>query len=487
MESNTEMEARLLAAMIHRPELTATVTHYFPKELWFSQRAFAEPRLRILADAAWMCWEGGRDTTALNVRRACMDGQESASSALEWLLGTHPGESESAADRLARDVAQLVRKAHLRDIMAQGIAVLSGPGEAVDLIAQVQSLVATSPGSSLNVIESGEGVRKMLTEYGDRKAGKALPLGVPTGYPDIDGVLGGLPTSAVTILGARPSQGKTAIASCIALNAVMQGHPCIFFSHEMMAQDILQRMACQMQRLSYAHLRAGRLSPFGEQKLMNGCNNLTSKDLYIIDTGGPNPNECRCTAMYLINKVRSHGNMLPPLIVVDYIQLEHIKGTRQTRAEELTDISAAWVETSKITGAAILILAQLNRQADGSQPKMSQLRESGALEQDANAVMLLWRPAKDRKPDDNFTPDPADRSKAGANWAVLSVAKSRNSNLTEQELFWEGFCMKYRPWQETDTHMTSAQAQAAEFNSYLHDILLNEQDQAKADQQEHFL
>lgn len=487
MNNNNEICARLLAAMIHRPELVATATHYLPEDLWFSPRAFSEPRLRIIADAAWTCWKAGRDTSASNIIRACIDGQQAAHNALTWLLGTYPGESEASTDRLANELAQIIRKEHLIDIMRQAIDILSGPGEPLDLIAQAQSLVAASPGSSLNIVSGDDGTREMLSDYAARRSGKAMPLGVPTGYPYIDGVMGGLPVSAVTILGARPSQGKTALASCIALHAVMAGHPCVFFSHEMMAQDILQRMACQMQKLSFAHVRAGRLSPFGEHKLAAACSDLACRDLYIIDSGGPTPQDCRCTAYYLLNKIRSRGNAMPLLIVVDYIQLEHLKGNRCSRAEELTDISSAWVETAKMTGAAILVLAQLNRQADGSQPRMAQLRESGALEQDANAVMLLWRPAKDRQPDDNFIPDPAIRAKAGANWAVLSVCKSRNSNLTEQELYWEGYCMKYRPWDDHDIHMSYAQAAAAEYNTYLHDILLNSQEQATADAQEPFL
>ena len=87
--------------------------------------------------------------------------------------------------------------------------------------------------------------------------------------------------------------------------------------------------------------------------------------------------------------------------------------------------------------------------------------------------MLLWRPAKDRKQNDNSPPDPTNRAKSGYNWAVLSVAKSRNSDLCEQELYWDGYCMRYRPWQPNDTHLSREEARRTEYNKILYDIISN--------------
>lgn len=469
--NRTELEAKLLAAIVHRPQLMATAAHHIAAELWHSPRAFQESQLRVVADAAWQCWSNGRDTSAVNIRRAAGPLSDVAAEGIQRLLACYPPESESTLDRLAKDLSQLIRRDNLIDLLKQGIETLAASGEPQDQIAEVQRLIASAPGSQLNIVDAQDAAKTMMQEYSDRKAGKGRALGIPTGYPLIDKTIGGLPVAAMTILGARPSQGKTAIASCIALNAIKHGHPVVFFSHEMTANDILQRMACQDAGLSFSHLRAGKLSAMGEAKLSASLDLLRKSDLYTIDTGGPTPQDCRNAAMYLINKARSP---LPPLIVVDYIQLEHTKNLRQNRAEELADISSTWIETAKTTGAAILMLAQLNRQADGSQPIMSQLRESGALEQDANVVMLLWRPAKDRKQNDNGQINPLHRSQSGFNWAVLSVAKSRNSDLTEQELFWEGYCMKYRQWLPTDYHMTRDQARQAEYNKILMDIVASQ-------------
>ena len=466
--NRTELEAKLLAAIIHRPQLMATVAHHIVAELWNSPRAFQDSRLKVVSDAAWLCWTNGRDTTAVNIRRASGPLAEMAAESVQWLLSTVPPESESTIDRLAKDLSQLIRRDNLLDLLKQSTEMLLACGEPQEQISEVQRLIASAPGSQLNIVGVQDAAKTIMEEYSDRKQGKGRALGIPTGYPQIDSTIGGLPVAAMTILGARPSQGKTAIASCISLSALRNGNPVVFFSHEMTANDILQRMACQDAGLSFTHLRSGRLSAAGEAKLTAAIERLKRSELYIIDSGGPTPQDCRNAAMYLINKAKSPK---PPLIVVDYIQLEHTKNLRQNRAEELADISSTWIETAKATGAAILMLAQLNRQADGSQPIMSQLRESGALEQDANVVMLLWRPAKDRKQTDNSTPNPLHRSQSGYNWAVLSVAKSRNSDLTEQELYWEGYCMRYRAWQPYDIHKTREQARQDEYNKILQDII----------------
>ena len=462
-----ELDCRILAAIIHRPATAATAFHHITKDLWLSACSFSEHRCRIVADAAWTCWSGNLDTSAANIRRAAKSPE--IGEAIQWLLGSCPPEDVKSLDRLAREVAALIRRDELIVTLRSGEKILADDGDVQQQIAQVQQMVAAGGGSNLNIVAAREGVDGVLQEYSDRKHRQGAPLGVPTGLWEIDKTLGGLAPRAVTILGARPSQGKTAIASCIALEALRQGHPCIFFSHEMAASDILQRMACQSQGLSFTHLRSGRLSAQGERKLAMATDMIRRAPLHIVDTGGPSPLECRNTALYLLAR---QNLSVPPLIVVDYIQLEHLRGTRLNRAEELTEISAAWCETAKITGAACLILAQLNRQADGSQPRMSQLRESGALEQDANTVMLLWRPAKDRPQDDDCQPTPGVRNKAGVNWAVLSVAKSRNSDLCEQELHWDGYCMRYRAWDDTtDQHLSRSDARIAEANQILSDIV----------------
>jgi replicative DNA helicase len=316
----------------------------------------------------------------------------------------------------------------------------------------------------------------MAELYALRKAGKGRAFGVPTGFHRIDAVVGGLPTGNVSIIGARPSQGKTAIASCIALNAAKQGFPVIFFSHEMTSDDIMARMVCQHAGLSFKHVRKSALSPKGEAKMSAAFGFVQKLPIDIIDEGGALPSECRTTVMYLANKRR---NPKPPLVIVDYVQLEHMRrGVKEEfRLQELQEISHYWCETAKITNAAVLLLSQLNRDASGTQPTMNQLAQCGALEQDANVIMLLWRPSKDRKEEEaNATPDPSNRRKAGYNWGLLSVPKSRNSDLTEQELFFSGYDMKFRDWTSNDSHQTKSEMMKAEDLAMSDDIVkLNNQ------------
>lgn len=475
MNNKTELEIAVLASVLWRPQLAATAFHCIPEDLWKSQHVFADAHLRIVADAILDCWNARRDANPINViGSGRMHGVVGIDEIVRGIMARQ-GESDATLEKTASDLAAISRKERLAGLIAQAEMLLSDDGsEPEAAIASAVELVNSQVGTSLNIASAAECTRKLADQYALRKQGKGMAIGIPTGFRRIDQVVGGLPTGNVTILGARPSQGKTAIASCIALHAALQGFPVVFFSHEMTSDDIMGRMVCQHAGLSFKHLRKGALSAKGETKMYAAYSTIQRLPLAIIDNGGALPSECRTAAMYLINK---WGGSKPPLLVVDYVQLEHMRrGVKEEfRLQELQEISHYWCETAKMTGSAVLLLSQLNRDAAGTQPTMSQLAQCGALEQDANTIMLLWRPSKDRKEEyANDTPDPKDRRKAGYNWGLLSVPKSRNSDLTEQELFFSGYDMLFRDWdKEIDRHQTKKEMMTAEYNAYLQDIIQN--------------
>ena len=465
MDNKFELEIAVLASILWRPQLAATAFHRIPMDLWKSGHLFADTSLRVVADAIADCWESQRDATPANVFGAArMNGVRGIEDIVGGVMSRHSGESDATLEKAAADLAAIGRKERLCNLVSKAGALLSSDDQEPEaLINQAVELVNSNVGTGLEISTAPECVRRMAEQYAMRKAGKGRAIGVPTGFQRIDAVVGGLPTGNVTIIGARPSQGKTAIASCIALNAAMQGFPVVFFSHEMTADDIMTRMVCQYAGLSFKHVRKAALSKKGETKMSGAFGYVSRLPIAIIDAGGGLPSECRTTAMYQINKWKSAK---PTLIVVDYVQLEHMRrGVKEEfRLQELQEISHYWCETAKITNAAVLLLSQLNRDASGTQPTMNQLAQCGALEQDANVIMLLWRPAKDRKEEEaNMTPDAQNRKKAGYNWGLLAVPKSRNSDLTEQELFFSGYDMKFRDWNATtDRHQTKREMMEAE-------------------------
>lgn len=473
--TQTDLEMAVLSSILWRPELTPTAIHHIPMDLWTSEFAFQSAALREVAECVADCWNMRRDTKPVNViAAAAMRGYKNVENTVRDLMSRSWGDAESTLDRMALDLAGQIRKARLASLIGKAGVLLASEDEPEKIIGEVVGMINNNVGSGLNIVTASDASRLVQDGYLARRDGKGRAIGIPTGLRRIDQIVGGIPTSAVSIIGARPSQGKTALACCIAINAAREGFPVIFFSHEMEASDIFQRMICAVAGLSFKHLRNGRLSQKGELKLANAVEEIRNWQLAVIDTGGPLPAECRTTAMYLINKWQ---NPKPPLILVDYIQLEHLKHETRPdfRVQELQEISHYWCETSKIMQAGVVLLSQLNRDADGNQPTMSQLAMCGALEQDATLIGLLWRPSKDRRQDQADAPvDKDNRKKAGYNWGVLSIPKSRNSDLTEQELFFSGYNMYFRDWDAAcDQHLTKSEMMKAEYNAYLADIISN--------------
>lgn len=466
------MEERLLASMLHDPRLTATVMHWLPSELWNSPRAFRDFAVRQLADCVADCWAARRDTSPLNVLDAAGRRQlPGVEGTLRAVMSRHTAEHVSSVERLAEDYAAEIRREGMGDLLSKAQELVGDETmEASDVLREIAERLSAGAGSGQNVVSSEEAAEAIGEMYGLRKAGKGEDIGVHTGFAKIDRVIGGLPVRKISIIGARPSQGKTALAGCIALNAAQAGHPVVFFSHEMSARDVYARMAAQLRCVSYSNITYGTLSAKGEAKLQDALAELRRLPIHVVDSTHSDPDTCRSTALYVLSRCRGGR---APLVVVDYVQLEHLPGWRGTRSEEIGQISWKWLETAKMSGAAVLLLSQLNRDAVG-QPSMDQLRESGALEQDASVIGLLWRPSRDKKQgtDANAEVSSTDRRKAGFNWGVLSVPKSRDSALTEQELNWTGYCMKFRDWDESrDRHTTELEQRNAEYAAMLEDVV----------------
>ena len=249
--------------------------------------------------------------------------------------------------------------------------------------------------------------------------------GAATGFQLIDQMTSGLQEGDLIIVAGRPSMGKTALALNIAEHvAVDNGLPVAIFSMEMSGTQIAARMLGSMARIDQHKLRTGRLTDEDWSKLADALGKLHEAPIHIDETGSLNPLELRSRARRL---ARQYGKL--GLIVVDYLQLMVTGGKREeNRATELSEISRSLKALAKELGVPVVALSQLNRSVDSrpdKRPIMSDLRESGALEQDADLILFIYREVV-------YNRD------AEAGKAEIIVAKQRNGPIGDLPLTFLG-------------------------------------------------
>ena len=216
--------------------------------------------------------------------------------------------------------------------------------------------------------------------------------GVPTGFHDFDRMTSGMQPGDLIVLAARPSMGKTALAINIAENvAVQEGLPVAVFSMEMGASQLAVRIVGSIGRIDQGHLRTGKLSDDEWPRLTEAIEKLRNVSLHIDETPGLTPSELRANARRLSRQCGKLG-----LIVVDYLQLMTGSSSdgSDNRATELGEISRGLKMLAKELQCPVMALSQLNRsveQRTDKRPMMSDLRESGAIEQDADVIMFIYR------------------------------------------------------------------------------------------------
>jgi replicative DNA helicase len=242
--------------------------------------------------------------------------------------------------------------------------------------------------------------------------------GLSTGYVDLDQMLTGLHPGELLILAARPGIGKTSLAMNIATYVALKEKKAVgIFSLEMPASQLLMRLLASTARVDMKRLRGGRLTPHDEEKFQEVAAELYTAPMYIDDSGSLTAFDLRSKARRLKQKDANLG-----LIVVDYLQLMHQKGKVESRQLEVSEISRALKTLAKELEVPILALSQLNRKVEdrkGGQPMLSDLRESGAIEQDADVVMFIHRADDEGDESDG-------EGRRGAIPVELIVAKQRN-------------------------------------------------------------
>ena len=252
--------------------------------------------------------------------------------------------------------------------------------------------------------------------------------GVTTGLETIDIKLSGLQPSQLILLAARPAMGKTALGLTMAWNAAKEGKSVAFFSLEMSTLQLNYRLLSMVSMIDLEQVMNGRIKDDEWELLFRATKQIAAKDLYVDETPGITLSEMRSKLKRLKAEVGVD------LVVIDYLQLMQADGYQENRQNEIASISRGLKTLSKELNCPILSLAQLSREADkraDHKPILSDLRESGAIEQDADVVMLLYR--EDYYDEEN-----------NPNIAKVIVAKHRNGATGILDLFFNKPCTTFR-------------------------------------------
>ena len=222
-----------------------------------------------------------------------------------------------------------------------------------------------------------------------RYESKGSVTGLATGFPDLDELTAGLQPSDLIIVAARPSMGKTALAVNMAEHAAIKSRKSVaIFSMEMSASQLAFRLISSLGRIDQQHLRTGDLADEDWPRVTSAMTLLSDAKIFIDDTPALSPAELRARARRL---KREHDL---GLIVIDYLQLMQVPGNKENRATEISEISRGLKALAKELNIPVIALSQLNRSLESrtdKRPVMSDLRESGAIEQDADVILFIYR------------------------------------------------------------------------------------------------
>ncbi|HEY3542461.1 MAG TPA: replicative DNA helicase [Gaiellaceae bacterium] len=288
------------------------------------------------------------------------------------------------------------------------------PGEAGDLVDQAEQIVFDL--SQQRVSGEFAHIDELLKDSFERittlyEAGVDI-TGTPSGFRDLDRITSGFQAGNLIILAARPSMGKSAFALCMAANiAVRENKPVGIFTLEMSKAEVTQRLMCSEAKVESQRLRTGKLAPDDWPRLTAACDKLAKAPIYVDDTGSINMMEIRSKARRLKSRHPDLG-----LLIVDYLQLMS-SASAENRVQEVSQISRSLKILARDLEVPIIALSQLSRaveQRTDKRPILSDLRESGSIEQDADLVAFIYR--------DEYYNDESDQQ----GLAEVIVAKHRN-------------------------------------------------------------
>ena len=420
---NLEAEESVLGAMLLSPVAVGTVS-----EILDASDFYRESHAKMYR-AALSLWSKGEPVDAITLvdeldERAELDAAGGQARVAE-LAALVPAASN--VEHYARIVKEM---ATLRGLIRAGQEIVrlgqEREGEVSDLVDRAEQIVfelgqqrATSDFSHIETLlkESFERITHLY------EAGAEI-TGVPSGYRELDLMTSGFQPGNLIILAARPSMGKSGLGLCIAANlGVRHQTPVALFTLEMSKSEVTQRMMCSEAKVESQRLRTGRLAPDDWPRLTAACDRLMKAPIYVDDAGAISIMELRSKARRLKSREPALG-----LIVVDYLQLMASDRNVESRVQEVSQISRALKVLARELEVPILAMSQLSRaveQRHDKRPILSDLRDSGSIEQDADLVFFIYR-------DEYYLGEESDQQGI----AEVILAKHRNGPTGTVKLSW---------------------------------------------------
>ena len=298
----------------------------------------------------------------------------------------------------ARDYGRIVRdNARLRALLTTSYeiqaSVISREAPARDLLERAErSVLEVAEDERQKTFRTIEKILDEETEKLHRLSiAKTALTGTPSGFKDIDDMTGGFQPGNLIVLAARPSMGKSALVANIAENAALKGHAVALFSLEMSESELAQRFVASQARIRGEELRRGRVAENKWQKILEACQTLAQAPLWIDDSSDTSVLDVRAKARRLHHQVE--GGL--GLIIIDYLQLMRHEGRIESRVEQVGQISRGLKGLARELNVPVIALSQLSRAVEQrggeKKPILSDLRESGQIEQDSDLVMFIYR------------------------------------------------------------------------------------------------
>lgn len=337
--------------------------------------------------------------------------------------------------------AEIVRsKATFRKLIEAGTTILRDAydeshdakellSQAEQRVFQIQDERSTQAADSI-----GDLLTSAMERIDARMKGTHSVGGVDTHFTEYDAMSGGFHDGELIILAARPSMGKTAFALNVAENVALLGHaPVLFVSLEMSGIELADRLLCSVAKVNGHQLRNGTISQDDRKRLVQKAVEISNAPLYVDDSPSRSVSEIAAVARRICSREKALG-----LIVIDYLQLIEPDNAKDPRQEQVAKIARRLKGLAREQRVPILCLSQLNRQAEEGKdhkPKLSHLRESGAIEQDADVVMFVHREEYFHRGDD---------AAQYAGQAEIIIAKQRNGPIGDVHLTWEKEHTRFR-------------------------------------------